>query len=139
MGQGLMARTTQFAVRVLFPSTLLRGEEIFARPYGVFPKSSRIFNKSTDFGQAQTLLHEVMTGCEGGIMSTVRPYMDQTQLTSILGGSIMTDENQHEIRCGMCARELYVDEDAYHYYSEALLSGLDNPFRCEVCNEEYES
>jgi len=51
----------------------------------------------------------------------------------------MTDENQHEIRCGMCARELYVDEDSYGYYSEALMSGLDNPFRCEVCNEEYES
>jgi hypothetical protein len=65
--------------------------------------------------------------------------MDQTQPAPILGGSIMTDENQHEIRCGMCSRELYVDEDAYHYYSEVLMSGVDNPFRCEVCNEEYES
>lgn len=71
-------------------------------------------------------------------MTTVRSYMDQTQPASILAGSIMTDENQHEIRCGMCARELYVDEDAYGYYSEALMSGLDNPFRCEVCNEEYD-
>jgi hypothetical protein len=38
----------------------------------------------------------------------------------------------------MCARELYVDEDGYHHYSEALISGLDNPFRCEVCSEEYD-
>jgi hypothetical protein len=50
----------------------------------------------------------------------------------------MTDENQHEVRCGMCARELYVDEQAYELYSEALTSGLDNPFRCEVCSEEYD-
>jgi len=72
-------------------------------------------------------------------MTTVRSYMDETQPASFLAGSIMTDENQHEIRCGMCARELYVDEDSYGYYSEALMSGLDNPSRCEVCNEEYES
>ena len=38
----------------------------------------------------------------------------------------------------MCARELYVDEDAYRFCSEALLSGLDNPFRCEVRSEEYD-
>ena len=35
--------------------------------------------------------------------------------------------------------ELYVDEDAYRYYSEALISGLDNPFRCEVCSGEYDN
>ena len=50
----------------------------------------------------------------------------------------MTDEKQHEVRCGMCARELYVDETAYGSYARALLSGLDNPFRCEVCAEEYD-
>jgi hypothetical protein len=50
----------------------------------------------------------------------------------------MTDERQHEVRCGMCARELYVDEHSYRSYAEALLSGLDNPFRCEVCAEEYD-
>ena len=50
----------------------------------------------------------------------------------------MTDEKQYEVRCGMCARELYVDEESHRLYSEALLSGLDNPFRCEVCSEEYD-
>ena len=24
------------------------------------------------------------------------------------------------------------------FYMEAIDSGLDNPFRCEVCNEEYD-
>lgn len=68
----------------------------------------------------------------------LRTYTDQSHHALIPATSIMTDENQHEVRCGMCARELYVDEDAYGYYSEALMTGLDNPFRCEVCSEEYD-
>jgi hypothetical protein len=50
----------------------------------------------------------------------------------------MTDDTQHEVRCGMCARELYVDDEGYGLYFEAINSGLDNPFRCEVCSEEYD-
>lgn len=71
-------------------------------------------------------------------MTTLRTYSDQTPQAPIMATSIMTDEKQHEVRCGMCARELYVDEDVYHFYSEALLAGLDNPFRCEMCSEEYD-
>ena len=71
-------------------------------------------------------------------MTTVRSNTNQTQQAPVMAASTMTDENQHEVRCGMCAREIYVDEDAYRFYSEALLSGLDNPFRCEVCSEEYD-
>jgi len=65
-------------------------------------------------------------------------YTDQNQQTLIPATSIMTEERQHEVRCGVCAREIYVDDDAYNYYTEALISGLDNPFRCEVCSEEYD-
>lgn len=71
-------------------------------------------------------------------MTTLRSYIDQNQQAPILATSVMTDEEQYEVRCGMCARELYVDEDTYGLYSEALMSGLDNPFRCEVCSEEYD-
>ena len=71
-------------------------------------------------------------------MNTFQGYIDQNHQLPIAATSTMTDENQHEVRCGMCARELYVDEDAHRFYSEALISGLDNPFRCEVCAEEYD-
>ena len=71
-------------------------------------------------------------------MTTLRSYTDQNQPALIPATSTMTDDRQHEVRCGMCARELYVDEDAYEFYTEALVSGLDNPFRCEVCSEEYD-
>ena len=49
----------------------------------------------------------------------------------------MVDDNQYEVRCGMCAKELYVDEEGYRLYMDAIIPGLDNSFRCEVCNEEY--
>lgn len=71
-------------------------------------------------------------------MTTPGLYTQQPQPAIIPATSVMTDERQHEVRCGMCARELYVDETAYRSYAEALLSGLDNPFRCEVCAEEYD-
>ena len=71
-------------------------------------------------------------------MTTTHSAIVQDRPTLIPATSVMTDEKQHEVRCGMCARELYVDEDDYRFYSEALLSGLDNPFRCEVCSEEYD-
>ena len=71
-------------------------------------------------------------------MSTLHSAIVQDRPTLITAQSVMTDEKQHEVRCGMCARELYVDEDDYSFYSEGLLAGLDNPFRCEVCSEEYD-
>lgn len=71
-------------------------------------------------------------------MSTPTSHIEQTAQKAILANSVMTDETEHEVRCGMCAKELYVDEDGYRLYTEALISGLDNPFRCEICNEEYD-
>jgi hypothetical protein len=50
----------------------------------------------------------------------------------------MTEQNEHEVRCGMCAREIYVDEETFRSASEAIDSGLDSPFRCEICAEEYD-
>lgn len=71
-------------------------------------------------------------------MSILRSYIDQNQQHQIPpAASTMTDENQHEVRCGTCARELYVDDDGYGLYMNAMRSGLDNPFRCEIC-EEYD-
>ena len=71
-------------------------------------------------------------------MSTPNTYIEQTAPKSPPAQPTMTDEHQHEVRCGMCAKELYVDDEGYRLYTEALISGLDNPFRCEICNEEYD-
>jgi hypothetical protein len=38
----------------------------------------------------------------------------------------------------MCARSVYVDEATFRFANEAITSGLDNPYRCEICAEEYD-
>ena len=50
---------------------------------------------------------------EGGVMATVQSYTQQKQPALIPATSTMTDEKQYEVRCGMCARELYVDEESH--------------------------
>jgi hypothetical protein len=50
----------------------------------------------------------------------------------------MTRQNEIEVRCGTCARALYVDDETYRLGSEEIKSGADNPFRCEICEGEYE-
>lgn len=71
-------------------------------------------------------------------MTTLRSYIDPDQQTPTGPTSFMTDRNEHEVRCGMCARTTYVDEETFRFTSEAIESGLDNPFRCEACEEEYD-
>jgi hypothetical protein len=71
-------------------------------------------------------------------MSTLLSSIDHNQETPVGLSSTMTETNHHEVRCAMCARELYVDEQNYERYVQALTSSLDNPFRCEVCNEEFD-
>ena len=71
-------------------------------------------------------------------MSTPNTYIEPTAPKAPPAQPNMTDEHQHEVRCGMCAKELYVDDEGYRLYTDALISGLDNPFRCEICNEEYD-
>lgn len=71
-------------------------------------------------------------------METLRSYTDRGHQLPMVPGATMTDEQPHEVRCGMCAQELYVDDEGYRLYMEAINSGLDNPFRCEICNEEYD-
>ena len=66
------------------------------------------------------------------------PQFNPATQTATGPTSFMTERNEHEVRCGMCAREVYVNDKTYRNGSEAIESGLDNPFRCEVCAEEYD-
>ncbi len=70
-------------------------------------------------------------------MSTLRTYVDQNQSDHFIATTNVTDLNQHEVRCAMCARELYVDDEGYRLYMESLDSGSDNPFVCEICDDDY--
>lgn len=71
-------------------------------------------------------------------MTRVRSYLDPDQQPATGPTSFKTGINEHEVRCGMCAREVFVDEETYRFVSDAIKSELDNPIRCEVCEEEYD-
>ena len=49
-----------------------------------------------------------------------------------------TERNQREVRCGMCGRIIYVEEEAFDFVNDAIKGGLDDPFSCELCKEEYD-
>ena len=110
----------------------------FTQPYGGI-RARGCANWRFRSGTRLATVHRELNGearKQEEIMTTLSVYRDQGPQTFIPAPSIMTDDNQHEVRCGMCAREIYVDEDAYQYYTEVLVSELDNPFRCEICGEE---
>ena len=44
-------------------------------------------------------------------MATLRSYIDSGHQLPMTPAPTMTDEQQHEVRCGMCARELFVDDE----------------------------
>jgi len=71
-------------------------------------------------------------------MTTLRSYIDPDQQTATGPTSFMTERNEIEVRCGICARPVYVDEETYRFGSDEIKSGLDNPFRCENCEDEYD-
>jgi len=71
-------------------------------------------------------------------MTTLRSYIDPDQQPATGPTTFMTEENEIQIRCGICARPVYVDEETYRLSSDETKSGLDNSFRCEICEEEYD-
>ena len=71
-------------------------------------------------------------------MATLGSYVDPNQQPATSSTSFMREQGEHEVRCGMCAKAIYVDEETFRSASEAIDSGLDSPFRCEICAEEYD-
>ena len=58
-------------------------------------------------------------------MTTLRSDIDQKQPPLIPATSLMTDENQHEVRCGMCARA----QEDNNLFAKEYSAGPDT-FRC---------
>lgn len=71
-------------------------------------------------------------------MTPLRSYLDPDQQSPTGPTFFMTERNEHEVRCGLCSRSVYVDEETDRLVSDAMESGQDNPFRCELCEDEYD-
>jgi hypothetical protein len=46
--------------------------------------------------------------------------------------------NQFKLRCGICNALFYVDETTFKNVNNAIEEGIDNPFMCARCEEEYD-
>jgi hypothetical protein len=38
----------------------------------------------------------------------------------------------------MCGSLIYIDKETFSFVDDAIKAGLDDPFRCERCKEEYD-
>jgi hypothetical protein len=52
--------------------------------------------------------------------------------------SYQTPVNAFSARCGMCGAIRFVDEATLRAICVAAEMGLDNPFKCTDCEEEYD-
>ena len=71
-------------------------------------------------------------------MTNLRSYIDPDQTTTNVPTQFKTEQNQHPVRCGMCGETFFVSEDVYNFAKEGIEAGLDNPFQCQACEEEYD-
>lgn len=72
-------------------------------------------------------------------MGRLRSQLDPDQQSATTGPtSFKTEVNEYEVRCSMCGRLAYVDEETLKSVRRAIEAGADNPFVCEICEEEYD-
>jgi len=46
--------------------------------------------------------------------------------------------NQQELVCGFCNERYFVDDVTFERAMTAMEKGIDNPFCCDECEQEYE-
>ena len=62
-------------------------------------------------------------------MNALRSYLDPGPQSGPPGPTLfMTQRNQHEVRCGMCGRITYIDDELFDFVSEAISAGLATDF-----------
>jgi hypothetical protein len=49
-----------------------------------------------------------------------------------------SEDHQQEIRCSVCGRLYYVDDETFDRLERSVKYDLDNPFLCEECVREYQ-
>lgn len=72
-------------------------------------------------------------------MTNLRSHIDPDQANAFPGPTkIESEQNRYQVRCGLCNAPFYVDEGMYRFAKEGMEAGLDNPFKCEDCEQEYD-
>ena len=62
--------------------------------------------------------------------------IDRTE-TRFRYSSFPTSENRYNLNCSSCHRSLYVNKEIYQRAVNAIEEGMDNPFICDDCQDEF--
>jgi hypothetical protein len=70
----------------------------------------------------------------------LRSTLNPEEQTNLLEGPTRYRKgpNQSELICGFCSEAYYVDDVTFRQAVSAMEQGLDNPFCCDECEEDYE-
>jgi hypothetical protein len=72
-------------------------------------------------------------------MSNLRAALNPEEQGLFMGPTTnRTGVNKFELSCGMCGDLYFVDQSTADRVRAAIRQGLDNPFRCGECEEEYD-
>lgn len=70
-------------------------------------------------------------------MTNLRSHLDPDQPGTVQGPTpFKTEGNEFQVNCGMCGAIVFVNEDMYRFAKEGIDAGLENPFKCDACEEE---
>ena len=69
-------------------------------------------------------------------MTNLRSYIDAEQTPDPTSpAQFKTVVNQYEVSCASCGAPFFVSESMYLFAKEGIEVGLDNPFKCDECEE----
>jgi hypothetical protein len=71
----------------------------------------------------------------------VEPIQSEVDRGRIAVPDLETPEKNgtlYQVRCGMCGKISYVDKVTYRGIKAATEAGLDCPFSCNRCQDEYD-
>lgn len=71
----------------------------------------------------------------------LRSALNPEEQTDLIQGPTQyrVGPNQSELICSVCGGSFYVDEVVFHQAMTAMEEGLENPFCCDECTEDYEN
>ena len=72
-------------------------------------------------------------------MNNLRSHLDPDQRSATTNStSFKTEKYEYEVRCSNCGESFFVTESMYLFAKQGIEAGLDNPFKCDECEEAYD-
>ena len=71
-------------------------------------------------------------------MNNLRSYIDPDQTPATTNSTFKTEKHEYEVSCSSCGESFFVTESMYLFAKQGLEAGLDNPFKCDECDEAYD-